>query len=300
LNVFESVPEARVQDQGLFGPISVTWRLHADPAMAFAGLRAILLQAVHPLAMAGVAHHSTFRTDPWGRLQRTGMYVGVVTFGTTAEVRRAAARVRGLHRKLSGVEPETGAPYRVGDPHLLLWVHCCEVDSVLAAMRAAGVPLTPTDADQYVAEQVRAAELVGLDARTVPGSVAELAAYFDGIRPELRVTAEARRALHFVLFPPMPPVAWPAKPVWAGLATVAVGLLPRWARQLYGLPTLPSTGVAAAAAARAFRATTVRLPAALREGPMLKAARARLAAEGLHWTGYGVVPLQRRPDELAG
>jgi uncharacterized protein (DUF2236 family) len=289
-----------VGDQGLFGPTSVTWRLHADPAMAFAGLRAILLQAVHPLAMAGVAHHSSFRADPWGRLQRTGLYVGVVTFGTTDEVRRAAARVRGLHRKLSGVEPESGLPYRAGDPHLLLWVHCCEVDSVLAAMRAAGVPLTLAEADQYVAEQVRAAELVGLDATMVPASTAALSAYFDAMAPELRVTSEARRALRFVLFPPMPPLAWPAKPVWAGLATVAVGLLPRWARRLYGLPTVPTTGVAAAAAARAFRATTIRLPPAVREGPMLKAARARLATEGLHWTGYGLEPIQHSQDDLAG
>lgn len=283
-----------MSDQGLFGPTSVTWRLHADPAMAFAALRAILLQAVHPLAMAGVSQHSTFRSDPWGRLQRTGMYVGVVTFGTTAEARRAAARVRGIHRRLSGVEPESGTAYRVGDPHLLLWVHCCEVDSVLAAMRASAVPLTNSEADQYVAEQVRAAKLVGLDAGTVPSSTAQLAAYFEETRPELRVTSEARRALRFVLFPPMPTVAWPAKPVWASLATVAVGLLPGWARRLYGLPPVPSTGVAAAAAARAFRATTIRLPAAVREGPMLKAARARLAAEGLHWTGYGLEPLQRK------
>jgi uncharacterized protein (DUF2236 family) len=279
-------------DQGLFGPTSVTWRLHADPAMAFAGLRAVLLQAVHPLAMAGVAQHSNFRADPWGRLQRTGMYVGVVTFGTTHEARRAAARVRGIHRRLAGVEPESGVPYRVGDPHLLLWVHCCEVDSVLSAMRASGVPLTDRDADRYVAEQVRAAVLIGLDDASVPASTAELAAYFERMRPELRVTAEARRAMRFVILPPMPRVAWVAKPAWAGLATAAVGLLPRWARQLYGLPGLPTTDLAAAATARAFRVTTIRLPKALREGPMLKAARARLAAQGLEWTGYDVAPLE--------
>lgn len=287
-------------DQGLFGPTNVTWRLHADPAMAFAALRALLLQAVHPLAMAGVAQHSNFRTDPWGRLQRTGMYVGVITFGTTAEAQRAAARVRGVHRQLSGVEPESGTPYRVADPHLLLWVHCCEVDSVLVAMRAAGVPLTADDADRYVAEQVRAAELVGLESALVPASTTELAAYFEQMRPELRVTVEARRALRFVLFPPMPALAWPAKPAWAGLATVGVGLLPRWARRLYGLPTLPTTGVAASAAARAFRGATLRLPRAVREGPALKGARERLAAEGLLWTGYDVAPVPRREDELAG
>lgn len=289
-----------MKDQGLFGPTSVTWRLHADPAMAFAALRALLLQAVHPLAMAGVAQHSNFRADPWGRLQRTGMYVGVITFGTTAEAQRAASRVRGVHRQMSGVEPESGTPYRVADPHLLLWVHCCEVDSVLVAMRASGVPLTGDEADRYVAEQVCAAELIGLESALVPASTTELAAYFEQIRPELRVTAEARGALRFVLFPPMPVVAWPAKPAWAGLATVAVGLLPRWARHLYGLPNLPTTGVAAAATARAFRAATLRLPRALREGPALKAARDRLADEGVQWTGYATEPLRLDDDELAG
>jgi uncharacterized protein (DUF2236 family) len=289
-----------MHDHGLFGPSSVTWRLHADPAMAFAGLRAILLQAVHPLAMAGVAQHSSFRTDPWGRLQRTGEYVGVLTFGTTAEARHAAARVRGLHARLSGLEPESGTEFRIGDPHLLRWVHCCEVDSVIVSMRAAGVPLTRTDADRYIAEQVVAAELIGVSRADVPRNTEALAAYFEQMQPELRATAEARRALRFVLFPPMPPLAWPAKPVWAGLAAVAVGLLPRWGRRLYGLPTLPTTGVAASAAARTFRATTVRLPRSLREGPMLKAARARLAEEGITWHGYGVEQLLIDSDELAG
>src|SRR4051794_24159805 len=97
-------------DAGLFGPDSVTWRVHADPVMALGGLRALLLQAVHPLAMAGVAAHSSFRDDPWGRFLRTAEYVGVVTYGTVAEAERAAARIRGLHRRVSGIEPESGLP----------------------------------------------------------------------------------------------------------------------------------------------------------------------------------------------
>ncbi|HZG94208.1 MAG TPA: oxygenase MpaB family protein, partial [Mycobacteriales bacterium] len=131
-------PSRQAVDHGLFGPHSVTWRLHADPAMAFAGLRALLMQAIHPLAMAGVAQHSTFREDPWGRLARTGEYIGVTTFGTTEEARRMGALVRGIHRKVVGVEEESGTPYRASDPDLLLWVHCAQVDSVLAAMRASG------------------------------------------------------------------------------------------------------------------------------------------------------------------
>ena len=111
-----------VADPGLYGPDSVTWRVHADPSMALAGLRALLLQAVHPLAMSGVAQHSDFREDPWGRLFRTAEYVGVTTFGTTEHARRAGAKVRGIHRRLGGIEPESGIGYRVNDPELLRWV----------------------------------------------------------------------------------------------------------------------------------------------------------------------------------
>jgi uncharacterized protein (DUF2236 family) len=191
-------------DPGLFGPDSVTWKVHADPAMALGGLRALLLQAVHPLAMAGVAQHSGYRSDPWGRLFRTAEYVGAVTYGTTAEAQRAAARVRGVHRRLSGVEPESRLAYRVDDPALLCWVHCAEADSFLAAYRSCGGRLGRGEADAYLGEQVRAAALVGIDPATVPATEAALSAYFRAIRPQLRVTADARQALWFILTPPMP------------------------------------------------------------------------------------------------
>ena len=285
-------------DYGLFGPESVTWRLHADSAMALAGLRALLLQALHPLAMAGVEQHSAYRTDPWGRLARTGEFIGVTTFGTAEQAHRAAARVRGLHGNKGGVEPESGARYRVSDPHLLLWVHCAQVDSVLVSLRAAGVRITSTDADRYVAEQVVMAELVGIETADAPTTTDELAALIDSYRIELRATEAGRGALRFVLFPPMS-TRWvvAAKPAWATLASVAVALLPRWALKLYGLPGLPTTPYVGAAGARTFRRTTMLLPVDKREGPMLKAARARLAADGLQWTGSGVVPVE---DKLAG
>jgi uncharacterized protein (DUF2236 family) len=191
-------------DPGLFGPDSVTWRVHADPSMALAGLRALLLQAVHPLAMAGVAQHSDFRGDPWGRLFRTAEYVAVVSYGTTAEATRAAARVRGIHRKLSGIEPESGTAYRVDDPELLLWVHCCEVESFLSTALRCGMRLTPAERDAYYAEQVTAAELVGIAPDVVPSTVEQMRRYFVDVQPHLRVTAEARRTAGFVLWPPMP------------------------------------------------------------------------------------------------
>jgi uncharacterized protein (DUF2236 family) len=267
-----------VADVGLFGPESITWRIHADPVMGIGGLRALHLQALHPLAMAGVAQHSGFRADPWGRLLRTVGYVTTVSFGTTAQVERAAARVRGVHRPLRGVEPESGTPYRVDDPELLRWVHCCLVDSFVTTYRRAGGPLTAAEADTYVAEQVRAAALVGIDPADVPGSIADLAAYFEAMRPGLHATAEAKRAARFVMLPPMPSRKLAAaKPLWAGVAGTAFALLPRWARRLYGLPGLPTADLAATATVRALRRSLLLLPADVREGPPVRDARARAA-----------------------
>jgi uncharacterized protein (DUF2236 family) len=265
-------------DEGLFGPSSITWRVHADPVMGLGGLRALHLQALHPLAMAGVAAHSDFRADPWGRLLRTVGYVTTVSFGTSAQAERAAARVRGIHRPLHGVEPESGVAYRVDDPELLRWVHCCLADSFLTTYRRAGGRLSPAEADAYVLEQTRAAALVGLDPSRVPASVAELDAYFEAMRPSLRATAEARRAAAFVLWPPMPS-RWLdlARPAWAGVAGTAFALLPRWARRLYGLPASPVADVAATAAVRALRASLLLVPADVREGPPVREARARVA-----------------------
>ncbi len=267
-------------DAGLYGPDSVSWRVHADPAMALAGLRALFFQALHPFAMAGVAEHSDFREDPWGRLFRTAEYVGVTTFGTTVEARRAGARVRGIHRKLSGIEPESGTAYRVDDPDLLRWVHCVEVESFLSTAVRCGLRLSGAEQDRYYAEQQQiGAPLVGLDPAGVPGSRAEMAAYFTGVRPQLRVTTEARRAATFVLWPPMPALVslgTPARPAWVALATAAFAMLPRWARRLYRLPGVPVTDVAATAAGLAFRSGVLVVPDRLRHGPHVKQARERL------------------------
>ncbi|HVF19113.1 MAG TPA: oxygenase MpaB family protein [Mycobacteriales bacterium] len=266
-----------VGDLGLFGPDSVTWRVHGDPTMLLGGLRSLFLQALHPLAMAGVEQHSGFRDDPWGRLFRTAEYVTVVAFGTTAEAQRAGARVRGIHRGLTGIEPESGARYQVDDPDLLRWVHCAEVESFFTTYRRAGGPLRPGDADRYYAEQRRAAELVGLGADTVPGSVGEMADYFAGIRPALRLTAPARAALWFVHVPPMPVRAWPTRPAWAGIAGLSFALQPRWARRMYGAPGLQLIDVGASAAVRAFRSAAMLVPATLRDGARVKDAQRRAA-----------------------
>jgi uncharacterized protein (DUF2236 family) len=190
---------------GFFGPDSVTWRIHADPSYSVGGIRALLLQALHPVAMDGVARNSDgFRDEPWQRLIRTGQYVETLTFGTRTDARRMAARVRGLHGRLSGVEETTGRAYRVDDPDLLLWVHACEVESLLSTALRSGVPLTPEDADRYVAEQATAGLLVGVPSSLLPRSVADLDAYVAGIRPSLAITPAARDAARLILLPPMP------------------------------------------------------------------------------------------------
>jgi uncharacterized protein (DUF2236 family) len=267
---------------GFFGPDSVTWRVHSDPSFSVGGLRALLLQALHPVAMDGVARFSgAFKDEPWPRLARTAAYVDTLTFGTRTEAARAAARVRGIHRRLGGGKEETtGREYRVDDPDLLLWVHCCEVDSLLDAGRRAGVPLTVAEADRYVAEQVTAAVLIGIPGDDVPGTVAELAGYFERIRPQLALTPAARDASRLIVLPPMP--TWvryltPAQPAWGGLAALAVALLPQWARRLYSLPGLALTDTAATAALKAFRQAMLALPERARRSPIVRAGHDRVA-----------------------
>jgi uncharacterized protein (DUF2236 family) len=269
-------------DPGIFGPDSVTWRVHADPLLALGGLRALLLQAVHPLAMAGVSAHSDFRADPWGRLFRTAQYVGTVTYGTTTEAKRAAARVRGVHRQVRGIDPVTSLAYRASDPELLTWVHVTEVDSFLTTARRGGLSLTSEEADRYVAEQAMGGALLGVPTSRAPRSVAEIDDYYRDMRPQLTVGRQAREAARFVMHPPMPrkvALLTPARPAWYGLGGLAFGLLPGWARRMYRLPGLPMTDLGATLATRALHTALMQLPQARREGPAVTRAKQRLGLD---------------------
>jgi uncharacterized protein (DUF2236 family) len=255
-------------DAGLFGPDSVTWRVHGHPIAWVGGLRALYLQALHPEALAGVFTNSNYRDDPWGRLIRTARYVGVTTFGDTAAAEGAGAHVRAIHARLG-----------TDDPYLLRWVHSCEVDSFLDVhRRAAG--LDDADAARYLEEQHRAAALVGLDDEG-PHDRHELETYFAVMAPELEVNAETRQIARFLLLPPMPwrvRLLTPAVSGWAVVSALAFRTLPGWARRLYGIPSLPGGDLAVTAALRAMRLGVDRLPEGLREGPELRAARDRIAA----------------------
>lgn len=221
-------------EDGPLGPDSVAWRVHSDPSMFVGGLRALLVQTLHPLAMAGVADHSDFRNDPWGRLHRTSMFVSTTTYGSWPQVLDAVATVRRVHTRVRGTAPG-GTPYRASDPHLITWVHIAEIDSFLRAYQRYGrSPLSAAEADQYVAETATVAEL--LDADAVPRSVADLRALLEGYRAELAVGDQAKDALRFLM---NPPVALPVKGAYALVAAAAVGLLPGFARRDLGLPIVP-------------------------------------------------------------
>ena len=230
------VRQAHDGDPGLFGPGSATWTVHSDASILIGGVRALLLQTMHPLAMAGVADHSAYRTDPTGRLWRTSSYVGTTTFGTTEQAKQMVAMVRRVHESVVGTAPD-GRPYAANDPHLLGWVHHTLVDSFLRAhQRYAETPLSPIDADRYVAEQARLAELIGAADPGPARSVAELRAWMRGIRPELEAGRQAREATRFLLFPPL---SLATRPPFAVIASAAVGLLPAWVRRELRIPTLP-------------------------------------------------------------
>jgi uncharacterized protein (DUF2236 family) len=226
-----SVP-ADPADDGFFGPASVTWRVSADLSSVVAGLRALLVQALHPLAMAGVDQHSDWRRDPVGRLAATSSYLATVSFGDRAAAERAAARVRRIHEHVRGTDPVTGRPYAASDPALLLWVHAALVESTVVACQLFGTPLTPADGDRYVAEMAVAAELVGVPAAVIPASLDGLRKYLSSVRAELRCTPAAADAAAFLLDPPG--LDEDIAEIWQDIRDGAVAAMPEWARDMYG------------------------------------------------------------------
>jgi uncharacterized protein (DUF2236 family) len=215
-------------------------RVHGDSAMFVGGIRALLLQSLHPLAMAAVAGHSGYRGDPWGRLQRTSYFLAVTTFGRTADAQDAISRVRSVHEQITGIAPD-GRPYAAADPHLLTWVHIAEADSFLRAHSRFGArPLDQAGRDGYVADMARIG--AALRVPDPPRTEAELADRIGTYRPELVATAQARQAARFLLLnPPLPLVA---RPPYGVLAAAGVSLLPGWARRPLRLPRLPVTEAA--------------------------------------------------------
>lgn len=258
-------------DLGLFGPGSVAWRLHRHPAMLVGGLRALMMQALHPLAMAGVANHSNYRNDVWGRFNRSAQYVTVTVFGDRPAAEAAGAKVRAVHRHIRGVDTVTGLPYAADDPELLVWVHATLTDSFLAAYRRYVGRLSQVDADRYLAEMVRQAELAATPPELVPASERDLRAYLERMEPHLQLTPAAAEGMDILLHPPDPPLHWPVA------TRAALAILPRRHLEMYGV----SIGPLAAAAVRPVVALgSWMIPRLSSPPPVLVTARRRAEAAG--------------------
>lgn len=236
-------PDGPKQRDRIHGTVGPRWfdadseivRVHGDASMFIGGIRAILLQTMHPAAMQAVADHSGYRGDMWGRLARTSTFLAVTTFGTAEHAEQSIRAVRTIHDRVTGTMPD-GTPYVASDPHLLAWVHAAEVDSFLLAHQTYGArPLDEAGCDAYVAQASVVAEKLGVIAP--PQTVAELRQVLDDFRPELRATEEARSAVRFLVLHPDLPLA--ARPAYAVLIAAGVALMPRWTRLPLRLPWLP-------------------------------------------------------------
>ncbi|MGO1317657.1 MAG: oxygenase MpaB family protein [Cellulomonadaceae bacterium] len=224
-----------------FEPGSPVQVVHGDAAMYIGGVRALLLQSLHPLAMAAVDDFSDYRTNVWGRLARTATYVATTTFATAADAQQAVDVVRAVHRRVRGTAPD-GRPYAADDPHLLTWVHVAEIDSFLTAFERFGRggerhrAADDAWADRYVAQVGTVAVRLGASAALVPATRAGLRAAIESFRPELQGTSAAREVAHFIRHAPVPAVA---RLPYRALVRAAVATLPGWARTPLGLPLAP-------------------------------------------------------------
>ncbi|MHA6204089.1 oxygenase MpaB family protein [Dyella soli] len=264
-------------DPGLFGPDSATWRVHADfPGMLAGGLAALMLQTLHPLALAGVWDHSNFRDDLVGRLRRTTTFVSGTTYAPRDQAMMLIERVRTIHAQVRG-KAEDGRPYAADDPHLLTWVHVTEAYSFLQGFRRySHVQLPAGAADRYYDEVRRVAEALG--AREVPASEAQINGYFRRVRAELSFTARSREVLGVLSRVRLPvPVAGLSRDVFlqAGAA-----LLPAWAESM--LERTPLQRAQAGLAARALWSVAPVFRAALPDGIASRAcSRMGVPAESL-------------------
>jgi uncharacterized protein (DUF2236 family) len=222
-------------DWGLFGPDSISWRIHSSPVLLVGGLRALIIQSLNPLAMAGIDQHSDYLRRPLSRLRRTAEYVATVVYGDTGTAERASAMVRRIHTRVRGIDPITGSPYSAEDTETKLWVHCVEVHSFLAAYRAYGARMDDADQDAYLAEQVRAAELMGIPAELVPSSRAAYRDFFDYMRPSLCVSEASQDAIHLVVDPPKTRELLPHQASLRMMASAAVAITPRYMRRMAGI-----------------------------------------------------------------
>lgn len=226
---------AGVDDEPWLPPDSPARQVHGDIVMLIGGVRALLLQSLHPVAMQAVHDHSGYRSDPWGRLRRTAAFIAATTYGSVDQARDRIERVRRIHEQVTGTMPDHTA-YAASDPDLLLWIHIAETDSFLEANRVYAInPLPATEVDRYLEDMAVTARALGV--LDPPRSLERMREQLEAYRPVLRGTEPARAAARLALRDP--PLTGPARAGYRVLAFGALAILPAWARAELGVPASP-------------------------------------------------------------
>jgi uncharacterized protein (DUF2236 family) len=270
-----------VSDVGLFGPESVTWRVNREGVLLLGGGAAIIMQVAHPLVGAGVAEHSNYREDPWGRLYRTLDLTTSIVFGSTKKAHDASERLRGVHKRVHGLTSEQGGRYPAGtkysanDPKLGMWVHATLVDTALQVYEAYVRPLSHADKVRYYEEQLLLGEMFGVPRDRQPPTLPEFYEYFDHmVEEELAVTAALLDVVDATMRPELPVVA---RPLVEGINLATVSLLPDRLRAELGLDWGPNRRRLTAASRAVIRRALPVLPRLLREFPPARSADRRAA-----------------------
>jgi len=230
---------AEGDDAGLFAPTDAPWIVHGDLATLIGGIRALLVQALHPGSLAGVAQHSRYEQDPLGRLAGTTKWLTITTFGSCSAIENEASRVNRMHARVQGEYVDgAGMPksYQAADPKLLLWVHVAFTDSFLATHQMYGHTPIPGGADAYV--KLWAKSVVPLGLTDVPMSNGALQELIDGLIADqtLTVTSITKQVIRFIQ---KPPLSRTARAVYFLLFQAALVTLPPKMQQLVGLKPWP-------------------------------------------------------------
>ncbi|KRA25871.1 hypothetical protein ASD65_03055 [Microbacterium sp. Root61] len=259
------------QDDGYFGPDSVSWRLFADPSSKLGGVAAILLQALNPGMMRLFAGTSDFFADAEGRAERTSRYIDTITYGDTAHADAAGASVRRMHSHAKWTDPQTGIAYAADEPAWLEWTHNTVSWGVLRAAELYGPELSRAEQDRFVLEQHKAAELAGVDTTNLARTWAELTAYIDGQQDWMALTLDAATLARGLRKPSLRgnPIA-----VWIGVVIQdgIIAVMPEWAQNLYGIEGRPMN-------LRGAARTTKRMVAAARKRDRVDAAIVRITSQ---------------------
>jgi uncharacterized protein (DUF2236 family) len=249
---------------GLFGPESASWQVNRETTVLFGGARALLMQAAHPLVLAGARQTGFYERNPWKRMERTLQLTFTITFGTRQEAEEAARRINLVHRDVHGVDLVTGLPYDALDPDLLLWVHACLVDSQLLFERLTVGKLDEEGRERFHREQMAGAELLGLDRSRIPPTVPELRAHIDRVVDSgtLRISDDTRKVARLIRRPP-PDVPW--RPVLRQVAWWAFATLPERLRAEYGVRWGPAQELRLKTSLFSLRVLRPMLPPRFRE-----------------------------------